>query len=91
MLQMNKCSSFLIVNVKKCKGASTSSNIASNIAGTCVAEPSTLSKFQQHVRKLQEIQASTSSNIAGNIASNIADNIECVQLSSNIACNFQLF
>ena len=50
--------------------------------------------FQQHVRKLREIQASTPSNIAGNVASNIARNIagnvEHVQLSSNIAPNFQL-
>ena len=37
------------------KGASTSSNIASNIAGNCVADPSTLSKFP-----------ATRSKIAGN-------------------------
>ena len=37
------------------KGASTPSNIASNIAGNCVADPSTLSKFP-----------ATRSKIAGN-------------------------
>ena len=38
------------------KGASTCSNIARNIAGNCVADPSTLSKFP-----------ATCSKIAGNI------------------------
>ena len=46
--------------------------------------------FQQQVQKLREIQASTLNNIAGNVASNIAGNVEHVQLSSNIAHNFQL-
>ena len=41
-----------------------------------------VASFQQHVRKLREIQASTPSSIAGNV--------EHVQLSSNIARNFQL-
>ena len=77
------------------KGASTPSNIASNIAGKCVADPSTLSKFQATRSKITgNTQASTPSNIAGNVASNIARNIagnvEHVQLSSNIARNFQL-
>ena len=40
---------------KNFKGASTPSNIASNIAGKCVADPSTLSKFP-----------ATCSKIAGN-------------------------
>ena len=52
-----------------------------------------LASLQQRVRKLREIQASTLSNIAGNvatiIASNTAGNVDPVQLSSNIARNFQ--
>ena len=75
------------------KGASTPSNIASNIAGKCVADPSTLSKFQGTRSKITgNTQASTPSNIAGNVASNIARNIagnvEHVQLSSILLAIF---
>ena len=47
--QISKCYTFVYI----VKGASTSSNIASNIAGHYVAHPSTLSKFpakQQNVK-----------------------------------------
>ena len=38
-----------------------------------------------------KIISNNTGNVAGNIASNIADSVEHVQLSSNIARNFQLF
>ena len=77
------------------KGTSTPSSIASNIAGNCVADPFTLSKFPATRSKSAGNTESTPGNIAGNVASNIASNtagnVEHVQLSSNIARNFQLF
>ena len=52
---MGQGQSVIRVESAVAKGASTPSNIASNIAGNCVVDPSTLSKFP-----------ATRSKIAGN-------------------------
>ena len=52
---MNISAEFHFLTMFQAKGASTSSNIASNIAGNSVADKSTLSKFP-----------ATRSKIAGN-------------------------